>query len=203
MGMLAVVLAQKRSKTWASVRVFGRSGPSGRARRGFTLIELMITVVIMGVLSALAVVGYRRYVNESKTSEAREIIGSIKAGQESFLDETFQYLNVSGNADTYYPSTTPTGEKKTMWGQADPGFAALGVTPAAPVYFGYSTIARNGGAGPALNAGLGVTGFGAIPTSNQPQYLVKAVCDIAPGGAVTAYVSSSIQADIYGENVGQ
>jgi type IV pilus assembly protein PilA len=171
------------------------------ARRGFTLIELMIVVVVIGVLSSLAMLGYRRYVNEAKTSEAREIIGSIKGGQEALLDETFRYLNVSSSIDTFYPSATPTGSIKTMWGASDPGFAVLGVKPATPVYFGYSTTASV--AGDSLSTGANVAGFGTFGSANEPQYLVKAVCDIQPGGAVTAYISSNRQADIYGENVGE
>jgi type IV pilus assembly protein PilA len=171
----------------------------GKRERGFTLIELMIIVVIVGILASLATVGYRRYVNDAKTSEAREIIGSIKGGQESYLDETFQYLDAStGAINTYYPNPNPTGMLKTQWGPVvgDP-FAPLGVRADAPVYFGYSSIAGNGAAG--LNS---VSGFGSLPVTNRPQYLVKARCDIEPGGSATVYVSSNIQADIYGENVG-
>jgi type IV pilus assembly protein PilA len=51
---------------------------SHRARpRAFTLVELMIVVAILGVMSALAVIGVQRYVNSAKTAEAKEVVGAI------------------------------------------------------------------------------------------------------------------------------
>lgn len=48
-----------------------------KAKRGFTLVELMIVVAIIGVLSALAIYGVKKYVTNSKTAEARQMLGRI------------------------------------------------------------------------------------------------------------------------------
>jgi type IV pilus assembly protein PilA len=48
-----------------------------RHRRGFTLIELMIVVAIVGILAVLALYGVRKYVSNAKTTEARAALGRI------------------------------------------------------------------------------------------------------------------------------
>ena len=49
-------------------------------QRGFTLVEMMITVAIIGVLAALAIYGIRSYLSSAKSAEAKQNVGAITRG---------------------------------------------------------------------------------------------------------------------------
>ena len=59
--------------------------------RGFTLVELMVTVVIIAILSAIAVPAYRSYVQRSKRSGATSALLRIQASQEKFFLQNNAY----------------------------------------------------------------------------------------------------------------
>lgn len=175
--------------------------------RGFTLIELMIVVVIIGVLSTLAFYGVNSYIRKSKTVEAREIVASIKTGQESFFDETFRYLSVNPTIDTFYPSND-IDNKKVQWG-ADAsdcsgclaGFRTLGVEVGQPVQFRYSTVAGVAGDAVTLGDHVTATAYNPPSTTTKPFYVVKAVADLdGDKTGYSVYIGSSFTDSLYEEN---
>jgi len=60
--------------------------------RGFTLIEVMVTVVILGVLTAIAVPAYRNYISTSRNTEGWNNLAAIKLAQEEYFLENNAYF---------------------------------------------------------------------------------------------------------------
>lgn len=64
-------------------------------RAGFSLVELMTVVVIVGVLSAVAIPTFMGYVFKSRTGEATQFLGTIKLREEAFRSEFGMYCNTA------------------------------------------------------------------------------------------------------------
>ncbi len=62
-----------------------------RSQGGFTLVELMVVVAIIGVLSAIAVPNFKKYQAKSKTSEAKLQLSAAYTAQQSFYSDFDAY----------------------------------------------------------------------------------------------------------------
>lgn len=60
-----------------------------KRQEGFTLVELMIVVAIIGVLAALAIYGVSRYLKHSKTAEASRNLASMETGSKNAYQQDF------------------------------------------------------------------------------------------------------------------
>ncbi|MEZ1575162.1 pilin, partial [Pseudomonas aeruginosa] len=58
-----------------------------KAQKGFTLIELMIVVAIIGILAAIAIPQYQNYVSRSQVSRVMAEAGSLKTAVEACLQD--------------------------------------------------------------------------------------------------------------------
>ena len=94
--------------------------------KGFTLVEIMMVVIIIGILAVLAIPRYQKYTLEAKLSEVHVAAGEIKTGMEKYYNShgliyptlTAEYMNMElqkklridlGQQKNFNFSTSPMG----------------------------------------------------------------------------------------------
>ena len=60
-------------------------------RRGFTLIELMVVVLVIALLAGLALSGYQKQIRKSRRAEARQILADVSMRQEKYRSNHATY----------------------------------------------------------------------------------------------------------------
>lgn len=91
-----------------------------KAMAGFSLIEVMVVVVIIGILSAFAFRSYTDHVIKSRRTDCQDMLLTVAQKMEKYFTFCNTYTDV---VDGTYPATCP----------PEPGNAGLALTAAAPL----------------------------------------------------------------------
>jgi len=127
-----------------------------RAGNGFTLIEVLLVVVIIGVLATVSIPVLSKYQLKSKTAEGKTNLGAIRVGEEAYFSEFETYLVVDPE-----PATIP-GSTRATFNDAASGFAELGFQPEGTVYFSYGAAVSGDTVGYTADAGADIDGNGVV-----------------------------------------
>ena len=175
-----------------------------RNTKGFTLIELMIVVAIIGILAAIAIPNFLQYQMKSRQSEAKTNLGAIRTSELSFAGERGCFIGV-----TVYPATAPAAGTKmvaqawlagpapsgvTNW-CVNPGgtfagtFADIGFQASGSVYYQYAASGTNNAVPLAsCNGTVQANGAAANP---QTGFWATAASNLDGDGIVSVWSTSS------------
>src|SRR4051812_3809084 len=178
-----------------------------RKPRGFTLIELMIVVAIIGVLAAVAIPAFLKYIRRSKTAEATMNLRKMYDGAVAYY--VGEHADINGViANKQFPASAPTvpslatltatmqaglryTSSPTDWKQG--GWASLDFSVADPQYFAYTF--NNTSTGTGVNAGAEMVANGDMNANKVYSWFQRDMHGTLEGvqGGTSMYTSNEIE----------
>lgn len=166
-----------------------------RRHGGFTMIEMMFVIVVIGILTTVAVVAYTRVMRKARSTEVVQMFAELKSREEAYHAEFGSYLPAcpapTGTAGkdcaegAYWPATLP-GRGELMDATSPPArWQALRVQiPKAGLYCQYEVVAGPGGD----NTPMGPIGIGVYGSTAPLRgwFYVLAQCDWDSDSTVNA-----------------
>ena len=125
-------------------------------QRAFTLVEVVLVVMIIGVLSAIAIPVLAKYQLKTKTAEGKTNLAAIRTGEQAYFSEFKTFLAVAPE-----PPAIP-GALRAPFDDAGSGFSTLGFDAEGSVFFSYGVAVSADGVGFTADAGADIDGDGVV-----------------------------------------
>jgi len=177
-----------------------------RSNKGFTLIELMIVVAIIGILAAIAIPNFLQYQMKSRQSEAKTNLQAIRTSEIAFQAERGCYIGAAAEG-----AAAPAAGTKTVpnpWGAglgpsgvatvwcsgagavANGWFKDIGFVATGNVYYRYVADAYNAGAVPVTTAAscpLAMAPPGGVGALVQNSFVASAQSNLDGDAAISTW----------------
>jgi type II secretory pathway pseudopilin PulG len=152
----------------------------------------MIVVAIIGVLSVLAITGYRKYAYASRNAEAVQLLGGVRAAQMAYYQANGVFCG-SPDADTWPRDIPSIDSGKIRWADpddpipADNAWRDLAVESPGSVWFRYQVAAGR----------PGEDGGPAIRNPQRPWFWAQANGDFDGNGVLSTFEVTSEKPEVY------
>ncbi len=83
------------------------------AQQGFTLIEMMVVIAIIGILAAIAYPSYDEYVKRGNRTEGQAFLSDVAAREERHFAQNNAYITANANLGKLYGSAETTKQSST------------------------------------------------------------------------------------------
>jgi type IV pilus assembly protein PilA len=165
-----------------------------KKRAGFTLLELMIVVAILGILAAVAIPAFMTYIRRSKTAEAGLNVEKLFTSAATYYGKQHtvspgvnsSVLSMCTVAAIVPNPAIPNSNKQpldqTLWPIGSPA-SAIGFVIADPVYFSYNAVSGAGACGNTSGTGYTFYAVGDLDGDADKSNFSQAVGILAVGGA--------------------
>ena len=154
-----------------------RPFPSPKTRRGFTLVELAVVIVIIGVLAAFGVPKFLQSVEKSKATEAFNYWSAVQSAEERYIAQNGVYWDTSVSAPlpTTLDIVLPTLQYFSLT-----SITASNATAGSPTWAGVLTRNTGSSSYGAYTVGWSQDGFSAA-NSTIPQAISPVTGDLGSG----------------------